>query len=73
MYIEVELENGEVVEFWGVRSWSRRTNGNLSIYFYDEVISDGTSVGFLEGGKVVQSFADGNYIENNQDFLKLLR
>ena len=66
MYIEVALSNGEVIEFWGVRSWNYNGSGVLWIYFINPILPDGSNCGYIKFAEVKKSFvADGyNMVEH---------
>lgn len=78
MYLEVELENKEKIEFWGVRSWDY-TGDNLWIYFLVP-FRDGIKPGFIKNAKVISAFVDESdlilekvLVENNPEYLALLK
>lgn len=73
MYIQIKLEDGRIVDYWGVRSWNISEDGNVWVYFYEQILRDGSQAGFVKG-TVISSFSAPNLsqLENDQESLNLL-
>ena len=73
MCIQIKLEDGRIVDYWGVRSWNINDDGDVWVYFYEPILSDGSRVGFVRG-LVISSFSAPNLsqFENDQESLNLL-
>lgn len=73
MYIEIELEGGKVIEFWGVRAWNYSVSKEnlVWIYFQNTEISgqlpNGGECGCVENARVLQSFVVPDFIGTCQE------